>query len=100
MGYRTTVVADEDIIQVYLTGAARFGIAKADQYFAGLKQCFELLADRPLLARERRELTPPIQIHGHRAHIVAYVVRGSDILIIRVLDGRQNWMELLQAGFE
>ena len=66
--------------------------------FAGLQQCFELLADQPLLARERKELTPPIRIHVHRAHVVAYVVRADDVLIVRVLDGRQNWPELLQAG--
>lgn len=94
MSYRTTQEADEDIIALYETGADGFGIAQAERYLAALFDTFALLADNPHLAREHRELTPPIRLHPFQAHLIAYLVQADGILIVRVVNGRQDWESL------
>jgi toxin ParE1/3/4 len=95
LGYRTTPAADRDIIVLYIEGVGKFGVRQADRYYGGLIDCFELLAAQPLIARERREFRRPVRIHFHRSHVVVYEATDNDILIVRVLHGRQDWRELL-----
>ncbi len=94
MTYRTTVEADRDIIEIYVLGAQQFGVAQSERYLDELFDTFELLAENPQMARERRELNPPMRLHPYHAHLIAYLVRDGDILIVRVLHGRQDWQGL------
>lgn len=94
MTYRTTVEADRDIIEIYVLGAQQFGVAQSERYVDELFDTFELLAENPQMARERRELNPPMRLHPYHAHLIAYLVRDGDILIVRVLHGRQDWQGL------
>lgn len=94
MTYRTTVEADRDIIEIYVLGAQQFGVAQSERYIDELFDTFELLAENPQMARERRELNPPMRLHPYHAHLIAYLVRDGDILIVRVLHGRQDWQGL------
>lgn len=91
MSYKTTRRANQDIIDIYVYGAAEFGVDKAEDYHAGMISVFELLAHNPHLARERTEFKPPVRLHSYRAHMIAYTIRDDGILIIRVLHGRQAW---------
>jgi toxin ParE1/3/4 len=95
MPYRTTNRADQDIVGLYAHSARSFGRSHADLYFADLVHCFDLLAGQPQLARERREFTPPVRIHFHKAHAIIYLIRDDGILIVRVLDSRQDWASYL-----
>lgn len=94
MTYRTTVEADRDIIEIYVLGAQQFGVAQSERYVDELFNTFVLLAETPNMARERRELNPPMRLHPYHAHLIAYLVRDGDILIVRVLHGRQDWQGL------
>ncbi|PPJ47297.1 type II toxin-antitoxin system RelE/ParE family toxin [Rhizobium sp. KAs_5_22] len=94
MTYRTTVEADRDIIEIYVLGAQQFGVAQSERYVDELFDSFELLAENPQMARERRELNPPMRLYPYHAHLIAYLVRDGDILIVRVLHGRQDWQGL------
>ncbi len=91
MAYRTTIEADEDIVRIYVQGVTNFGAGQADAYFEGLFETFEILAVNPQMARERSELSPPVRIHPYGSHVVAYMIEGEDILIVRVLHGSQDW---------
>lgn len=95
MIFRTSQQADEDIADAYLAGAVRFGVAQAERYQDGLFATFQMLADNPLMARERRELTPPVRLHPFQAHMIVYVEDGAGVLIVRVLHGRQDWESVL-----
>ena len=65
--------------------------ARAETYFAGLKAKFELLADRPLLSRERNEFTPSVHIHHHAYHLIVYTVQDDGgIFVVRVLHERMD----------
>jgi toxin ParE1/3/4 len=96
MAYRTTVLADEDIIRLYVYGARAFATVQAERYFAELLKCFDALSDRPLIARERPELQPPVRVHFHKSHAIAYILDPEGILIVCVLDGRQDWAAYFQ----
>jgi toxin ParE1/3/4 len=91
MRYRATLRADEDLFAVYADGLRDFGEAQAEKYLAGLLEAFAFVAEYPLSARERREFSPPVRMHSFGSHVIVYAVRQEDVLIIRVLHGRQDW---------
>ena len=95
MIFRTSPQADEDIAGTYIAGALHFGVAQADRYQEGLFAAFQMLADNPLIARERHELMPPVRLHPYQAHMIVYVEEGAGVLIVRVLHGRQDWAQAL-----
>jgi toxin ParE1/3/4 len=55
--YRTTLRADADIIDIFVESAARYGVRHAQNYVEGLAATLALLAENPLMARERLEST-------------------------------------------
>jgi toxin ParE1/3/4 len=77
-----------------MDGVARFGIAQAEAYQDRIEKVFGLLAENPGMARERRELDPPVRVHPCGAHVIVYGV-GTDggVLIIRVRHGREDWLD-------
>lgn len=94
MVYRLTRKAAEDIGEVYLQGLRQFGPRQADAYHVLLEKTFRFLAENPLAARERSELSPDIRIHPVQSHIVIYRVDDDgDLLIIRIRHGHEDWAE-------
>ena len=91
MPFQTTRKADEDIIGIYLHGVKNFGRVQAEKYHASLEKIFVLLSETPEMARERTEFKPPVRIHYHEMHVIVYVANDRNILILRVLSGRQDW---------
>jgi toxin ParE1/3/4 len=91
MRYRLTERADDDVIEIFVSGVREFGERQAARYHAALVEAFEFVAAHPLAARERKEYVPPVRMHFIGAHVVAYVVDEDHVLIVRVLHGRQDW---------
>ena len=98
MRIRTTHEADDDISRLYAYGFRQYGEAQANAYLQGLRKLFELLAASPLIARERAEFDPPVRVHRYGSHMVIYRIAGNDILIVRVMSGRQDWQSELGAS--
>lgn len=95
MTFRTTVRADQDIVDLYVDGAQQFGIDMAERYHEGLMSLLELLGSNPRMDRLRQEFTPPVRMHAYRSHQVVYVEDGPGVLIVRVLHSRQDWQTVL-----
>ena len=91
MPYRLSRRAEEDLIQIYLTSAQAFGMAQAERYQDALEAAFERIAAFPEIARQRRELTPPVRVHPCRSHVVIYVVGEEGPFIIRVRHAHEDW---------
>ncbi len=89
-GWILRPAAQADLSEIWRHGAANWGVEQADRYADGLFAVFDLLADFPEMARERRELTPPVRIHPTGAHLVIYRVEGPDVEITRILHAAQN----------
>ena len=82
---------DLDFIDIYGHGHAKFGVEQAERYYEGLIATFDLLANNLRMTRERPEFRPPVRLHAYRAHKIAYIIEAEEILIVRVLHGRQDW---------
>jgi toxin ParE1/3/4 len=90
MQIKKTVLADEDLIGIYLYGCQNFGQSKAESYYAEIHQTFLFLADNPLASPERFEFEPPVRIHGHGKHLIIYTIEDEFVLIVRVLHHRMD----------
>jgi len=50
-----------------------------------LVRTFQLLANNPQVSREYVEFQPNVRIHPHRKHLIIYIVKKQQMLIIRIL---------------
>ena len=87
--------AEADLADIWIHGAANWGIGQAERYADGLFALFELLAAYPEMAREREEFTPTVRIHPSGSHLVIYRSEGQGVEIIRILHAHQNLMAYL-----
>ena len=92
-----SVAAEEDLIEVYLYGAANFGVDQAERYHRDLRKTFDILVAYPLLAREHDEFTPPVRIHFHKSHVIVYTADSQRLFVVRVLGERQDWQSILSG---
>jgi toxin ParE1/3/4 len=88
--------AKQDLVDVWLYTFYEWGEAQADKYLDGLESALWLLAEQPLICRERNELEPPVRIYHHQHHMVVYLVVGDGINIIRVLHKNMDAKEQLE----
>lgn len=84
MPFHLSGKAEEDVISIFVQGAAEFGVEHAGRDHAALERQFQFLEDNPLVARERLEIDPPVHVHPFLAHIVVYTLDpGGDVYILR-----------------
>jgi toxin ParE1/3/4 len=95
--YRLTPRALADLEDIWRHGVQTWSITQAERYLDSLLGTLSMIAAFPTLARERSELTPPVRIHPHEAHLIIYVMDGDHISILRLLGGRQDWRAVLNA---
>ncbi|MEM7301617.1 MAG: type II toxin-antitoxin system RelE/ParE family toxin [Pseudomonadota bacterium] len=94
MSFRLTSKADQDLISIYLEGAAMFGPHQAEAYHAGLGKTFDLLARNPELAPLRSEISPPVRAHRYGSHLIFYeAVDKADIIILTIRHAREDWQD-------
>lgn len=77
--------ADEDLTDIYLYSHRTFGEARADAYFLSLRDCLQVLADRPDMGRPAAGLQPGLLWHQHVRHVVFYLKEPTGIFVVRVL---------------
>lgn len=91
-GFCLSPKAEDDIIAIAEEGVRQFGAAQARKYHDELFAAFDLIAHNPRMARERRELSPPIRIHPFKAHLILYVIdEESGVFIIRIRHAHEDW---------
>jgi toxin ParE1/3/4 len=95
LGYRLTNAAEVDVTVIFRRGFTEFGSRQAEKYHRGLERTFDFLATNPRASRERDEFSPPVRLHPFGVHLVVYRIVGEEILILRVLHGRQDWAQYL-----
>ncbi len=89
--YRLSGKAQDDLIEIYLEGARRFGSEQAEKYHNELKTLFELIADNPYIAAERSEINPQVRVHPHGAHIIIYMIDNEASFILRIRHHKEDW---------
>ena len=77
--------AERDLLDIWLYTFNEWGEQQADEYLDDLNSAIQLLAEQPLICRERLELSPPVRIHHHSHHLLAYLALDDGISVVRVL---------------
>ena len=97
MRYRLTPRASEDLEDIWRYSARTWSVDQAERHLETLFRTFDALVAMPKMARERREVSPPVRVHPSAGHVVIYRIERDGLLIIRVLDARRNWQGILAA---
>ena len=77
--------AETDLAEIADYTIGEFGITQARQYRDSIMACFESLANNPHLGRSANELSPGLRRIRQQAHVIFYLHRQDQILIVRVL---------------
>ena len=88
--FRFSKKAAQDLKDVYQYSYREYGEKQADTYIQELEKVFNLLAENPLLCRERTEFIPSVRIHHHNKHLIVYINEQDDILIVRLLHEKMD----------
>ncbi len=96
--YRLAPSAIDDLEDIWRYTAESWSVAQADRYTDDLARVFETIAALPTLARERPEFDPPVRIHTHESHLIIYLLVDDQVVIVRLLGGRQDWVSILKAS--
>ena len=67
----------------------------AATYVRGLGETLTMLVRHPEMARERKEIDPPVRLHPYRSHLIIYRVESEYLTVIRIVHARQHWQVLL-----
>ena len=94
---RLTPRAEADPEDIWHHSAAAWSPEQVDRYIDGLVAVFDLLPSMPRIARARPEFTPPVRIHPTGPHLVIYCIAAPHLEVLRVVGGRQDRQQLLEA---
>jgi toxin ParE1/3/4 len=95
--YHLSEAADADLERLYEWGIDRFGMNAADQYYDGLIDCFEKIAESPQLWPAVDHIRSGYRRSVYVAHSIYYRIESTGVLIVRVL-GRENPATSLPEG--
>ena len=77
--------AEKDLEKIWHYSADKWDIIQANKYIDNLVNTFQLIAENPQISREYTEFKPCVRIHPHRKHLVIYIIKEQQILIVRIL---------------
>jgi toxin ParE1/3/4 len=92
--YRLSNAADFDLERLYDWGIDHFGLKAADEYYDGLLQRLEQIAQAPLAWQAVDHIRAGYRRSVYGAHSIYYRIEEDGILIARVI-GRENPMTSL-----
>lgn len=96
VGYRLHPAAERDLENIWRFTVERWSEEQAERYIEDLVRAFELLVRHPEIAKERKDFQPPVRLHRHQSHLIAYRLEATRVAVVRVLHMRQDWQSALQ----
>lgn len=87
--------ADIDRDHIWDFTVERWSVEQAETYLTGLDRLLRLLADHPQIARERRDIVPPVRLHQYQSDLAIFTADGTTLMVIRIVHLRSNWQALL-----
>ncbi len=88
--YRLSEDADADLSGIFVYSVTTFGEAIAQDYFLGLHDALELIADNPMIGAGADYVRPGLRRFAHRRHVVFYRVLPTGVRVLRILHGTQD----------
>ncbi|MDH3601678.1 MAG: type II toxin-antitoxin system RelE/ParE family toxin [Candidatus Tectomicrobia bacterium] len=83
--YQLTSDAERDLDKIADYSIENFGLAQAETYLLGLRECFEILDEHPALGRDYSHIKTSCRRHEYVSHSVYYTSTDTGVLILRVL---------------
>ena len=80
--------SEADLLDIFAYGITQLGVAQAERYRADLEACFQLIAERPLMGRLARNVTPNIRRHEHGRHVIFYEPDGDGVIVLALIHQR------------
>ena len=89
MSYRLSVLAEQDLEDIWSYVAEDASPATADRLIDAIVDRFDLLAEQPRMGRLRPEFGAGVRSFSVENHVI-YYRHDEDIVIARVLHGRRD----------
>ena len=89
MSYRLSVLAEQDLEEIWSYVAEDASPATADRLIDAIVDRFDLLAEQPRMGRLRPEFGAGVRSFSVENHVI-YYRHDEDVVIARVLHGRRD----------
>ena len=89
MSYRLSVLAEQDLEEIWSYVAEDASPATADRLIDAIVDRFDLLAEQPRMGRLRPEFGAGVRSFTVENHVI-YYRHDEDVVIARVLHGRRD----------
>lgn len=89
MTYRLSLEAEEALIRIYRYGVNKFGIDQATEYYFGLIEHFQRIAENPYQFPPVEHIKPGYRACVFKVDTIYYRI-GDEIEIMAII-GRQNF---------
>ena len=83
--YSLARLAESDLKSIIQFTMKTWGMVQTKRYSHGIRDCFQLLANNPLLGRSCDSIRPGLRRFEHGKHVVFYLSLSDGLLIVRVL---------------
>ncbi|MDF1589757.1 MAG: type II toxin-antitoxin system RelE/ParE family toxin [Gammaproteobacteria bacterium] len=90
MRYEISEQAALDIEDIFVYTLVNFGTPQADDYLKDLRNTFERLSDFPEIGQDISYVMPAHRRLVHKSHAVYYKIVEQHILIVRLLNTKQD----------
>ena len=93
--YRLSKECKSDLVQIYEYGIENYGLGQAQDYFLGLHDLFQTLAENVNLGRDASEFFPSLKRFMHKSHMIFYLHSNSGVFIVRTLKQSMDYEQHL-----
>ena len=93
--YKLSVKSESDIAKMFEYGIETFGITQAQNYFYGIHDVLQVLAENTNLGRDASEFLPLLKRFSYKSHTILYLNTTIGILVIRVLSQSMDYYQNL-----
>ncbi len=97
MQYRLSDLAEQDLLETWLSVAADASVETADRLIDAIVQRLDLLTEQPRIGRLRPEFGQDVRSFPVESHVIYYRVEDQ-VLIARVLHGRRDQLAAWHEG--
>lgn len=87
--------ADQDLQDIYLYSVGVWGDVRAEKYINEIYDRFNLIASQPEIGRARPDIFEGARVFPSGSHLIFYLVRPTDVAIVRVLHGSRDVVAVL-----
>jgi toxin ParE1/3/4 len=93
-----TEAAEADLAEIWAYLALEASEAIATRLIETIQVRFDRLTNHPLSGPSRNELAPNLRATFHGSYVIYYLVRATEIVIVRVLHGARDARSMSERG--